>query len=69
MSGLADVARIEMFVGIYMCVCVFVVLSWKTRHRYARFVNDEINGCRFFGQRKETWIYARPAWLKGVWHG
>ena len=37
--------------------------SWETRHRYARFVNDEENGCRFEGQWKETWIYTRPAWL------
>ena len=65
--------------GIYMCRTfislrgngIFHVLdlknrkwsSWKTRHRYARFVNDEENGCRFEGQRKETWICTLPAWL------
>ena len=38
-------------------------LSWKTHHRYAVFVNDEENGCRIEGQRKETWIYMRSAWL------
>ena len=35
----------------------------ETRHRYARFVYDEENGCRFEGQKKETWIYTWPAWL------
>ena len=28
--------------------------SWKTPLRYAKFVNDEENGCRSDGQRKET---------------
>ena len=41
-------------------------LSWKTRHRYARFVDYEENGCRFEGQRKETWIYTGLAWLLAV---
>ena len=27
---------------------------------------DEENGCRFEGQRKETWIYTRPAWLIAI---
>ena len=27
---------------------------------------DEENGCRFDGQRKETWIYMRPAKLIAV---
>ena len=39
---------------------------WKTRHRYNGFFNDEENGCRFEGQRKETWMYTRPAWLIAV---
>ena len=38
----------------------------ETSHRYARFVNDEENSCRFEGQRKETWIYTWPAWLIAV---
>ena len=39
----------------------------KTYHRLiARFINNEENGCRFEGQRKETWIYTRPAWLIAV---
>ena len=29
----------------------------ETHHGYARVVNDEENGCRFEGQRKETRIY------------
>ena len=29
--------------------------------RLARFVNGEESGCRFEGQRKETWIYTWPA--------
>ena len=36
--------------------------SWKTRLRYTRVVNEE-NGCRFKGQRKETWIYMQPTLL------
>ena len=32
----------------------------KTRHRYARFVDEE-NGFRFEGLRKDSWIYAMPA--------
>ena len=27
---------------------------------------DEEKGCRFEGQRKETWIYTWPAWLIAV---
>ena len=30
-------------------------------HRYARFVTDEENDCRFVGQSKASWIYTRPA--------
>ena len=37
-----------------------------TRHRYARFVKDEGNGCRFEGQREETCIYIWPALLIAV---
>ena len=42
------------------------MVSWKAHHRYARFVSDEENGCRFEGQKKETWIYTRPGWLIAV---
>ena len=36
---------------------------WKICPRYTRFVKDEEDGCRFEGQRKETWIYTLSAWL------
>ncbi len=42
-----------------------IVPPWKTRHGYARFVNDVENSYRFEGRRKETRIYT-PAWLTAV---
>ena len=41
--------------GIYV-VCLFQ----SVRHRFG---HDEENSFRFEGQRKESWIYKRPAWL------
>ena len=38
----------------------------KTRRRYARFVYDEENGCRFEGLKKEIWIFMQQAWLIAV---